>query len=531
MKLSKLFTSCAALILIVVLISGCHIDLAIKNLNAPDRARALRNPGDVEKLLVSSFKSFYYALTTYDGAGMMLTTMADYGSSSWGNSGMRDMSSEPRVAWNNDPSYVYAYALKYFWDDMYGAISSANDMLISIKDGMKFYEVSSTGDTVYNTNRNKAWAKFMQGIAYGWLSLLIDKAFLVDEDTDLEGDIPASGYKEVLDFAIKKLNDCINICSANTFTIPDDWAPQSGGGHAVIDQDRLKRLCYSYIARFTAAVARNKTERDAVDWSSVKTNAEKGIQDDFGVYNDWQIWWVSWGLQWMIADQSWMKVDYRLIGPADTSGAYDAWLATDVQQRNVFDVLSYDRRVHPAGDPHADGKYFYYTPDVFFRISRGTYHFSRYNCKKTLNVHDTGTGWVTLLSTRELDLLKAEAELRLGNAQAAADLINKTRTTIGELPAATTANVGAVTDERKWNGSLWAMLKYEKGMETVAEAFGIPLTDRRGWQELPKGTPLQFPIPGAELELLMMDNYTFGGSGEYAAPKFNIRRTVLPPRQ
>ena len=40
-------------------------------------------------------------------------------------------------------------------------------------------------------------------------------------------------------------------------------------------------------------------------------------------------------------------------------------------------------------------------------------------------------------------------------------------------------------------------------------------TDRRGWGDLVKGTPTMLAIPGKELEILLMENYTFGGQRCY----------------
>lgn len=102
----------------------------------------------------------------------------------------------------------------------------------------------------------------------------------------------------------------------------------------------------------------------------------------------------------------------------------------------------------------------------------------------------------------EMDLLKAEALLRMGNAEGAAELINKTRVGRGQLPPADASNIGDVGDPRDAHGSLWAMLKYEKGIECYASAVGLAYFDRRVWGELAEGSPLHFPIPGSELLLL-----------------------------
>jgi hypothetical protein len=58
------------------------------------------------------------------------------------------------------------------------------------------------------------------------------------------------------------------------------------------------------------------------------------------------------------------------------------------------------------------------------------------------------------------------------------------------------------------------MLKYEKTIEQYATATGLSYFDKRGWEDLVAGTPLQFPLPGGELVTLQLDQYTFGGNPE-----------------
>jgi hypothetical protein len=49
--------------------------------------------------------------------------------------------------------------------------------------------------------------------------------------------------------------------------------------------------------------------------------------------------------------------------------------------------------------------------------------------------------------------------------------------------------------------------------------------------ELPSGTPLHFPIPAKELEVALLDKYTFGGGGEgtYSAPR-TLSSSPMPYR-
>jgi hypothetical protein len=114
----------------------------------------------------------------------------------------------------------------------------------------------------------------------------------------------------------------------------------------------------------------------------------------------------------------------------------------------------------------------------------------------------------------EVQLLKAEAEFRLGHFQEAADLINFTRVENGELPPVTTAGTsGPSCVPRLWNGAcgdLWDALIYEKRIETYGTA--ISFFDLRGWGCLLEGTLTQLPPPGRQLDLQDRVIYTFGGN-------------------
>jgi hypothetical protein len=139
---------------------------------------------------------------------------------------------------------------------------------------------------------------------------------------------------------------------------------------------------------------------------------------------------------------------------------------------------------------------------------------------------------MTTLTVAEMDLTIAEGLLRTGAPlQQVCDLINKTRVTRGQLPPVTTAM--SSNEIFKW-------LQYEKMIETFSTAGGLPWFDRRGWlahdrvysspggpkageTQLAPGTLIHFPVPGRELEILQMANYTFGGvGGTGAAPKRDL---------
>jgi len=49
-------------------------------------------------------------------------------------------------------------------------------------------------------------------------------------------------------------------------------------------------------------------------------------------------------------------------------------------------------------------------------------------------------------------------------------------------------------------GDLWEALKYEKRIETAYTSFAPWYFDSRRWDDLPKDTPLWWPVPFAELQ-------------------------------
>lgn len=136
------------------------------------------------------------------------------------------------------------------------------------------------------------------------------------------------------------------------------------------------------------------------------------------------------------------------------------------------------------------------------------------------------SGWLALyqpdsehpdLTNKELEFIVAEADFHLGNKTAVMEFVNAHRATAG-LPPFTSADAPAPGGDRCVPqmpngscGSLWEAYKYEKRVELYHYGFGTEYFDDRGWGDLVPGTWEQFPIPGRELELLMMELYTFGG--------------------
>ena len=507
-----------------VAFGGCQ-DLDVTNPNQADRERAVRQPDAVESIIASSFVSWWEWVHD-DSPVFVTTTVADEFTSAFADFGQLETSSEPRQSWNNSPVSNRAAATEDPWYGLYGTISTVNDGLIALDGGMVIGDASRTA-------RAKSFGKFMQALGHGYVALYFDKGFIVDETVDVTSIPPGEAgarlrpYTEVMDSAISYMNESIAIASTSTFTLPnsdaDTWlfTPMSSADFA--------RLGHSFLARFLAYAPRTRAERDAVDWAEVISHIDAGITTDFApngrpdvMIDDFKR--LAARVRNTTRPGDFARLDYWLVGPADTTQAFLNWVATPLANRKPFQIRTPDRRIQAAA-VGSKGKYFGYNTATLFADSRGTYHQSFYYFHR----YGTGETWqngpLVAMTVAEMDLLKAEALIRLNRAAEAVPLINKTRVANGELPPVTIAGPpdapGCVP--RKLNGScgsLWDALRYEKRIEMAGVDPTVAYFDARGWQTLLENSFVHFPVPGRELETLGLPLYTFGGglAGSALAP-------------
>ena len=523
MKFNNNFNSAltASLVLSMLLFTACQDEsfLDTENLNQPDQVRALGSPSDVEALVRGAAVS-YFAAHDYGGYEHLLVS-SDVMSCSWGNAMMKLSSSEPRVAIPNTTSYTYSYAVENNWYRMYRAISSANDGLNALADGMQ------VGDGGADNKRMETFAKLIQGMAHGLLACFYDQAFIYDETVDLATDVlELKPYSEVMAAAISQLEAAAALADANSFTMDGWW-----NGITQTNED-ISKLAHSFIARYLAQVARTPAERTAVSWSSVKNHVSKGITETFAPHGDGYNNWVHSGQEFHNdRGGSWARMDYKFIGGADASDGYKDWLATDVQLRAEFIMDISDKRVAAGNVTFAEKQETGYKDDAEeeglyagtrggspFRANRGTYHFSRYSFHRYAGFASGGyTDPIPIMTLAEMDMLRAEAELHAGNGDAAAAIIDKYHADLGGYPSSVGTAVGSISDVMGpidgpvSDGTLWAMLKYNKMMEIALSGAGVEFYDIRGWGDLTKNTAYDHPVPAKELGVLQLELYSFGG--------------------
>jgi len=493
------------------------VDLSRPNKNDPDRLSATSTPGDVETLIASTYQLFWPRV--YGTTPTVMFSMMGYETSTpFLCFSSQEMAQEPRPAWNNTTVYVRSNTSSGPWLDLYGVISLTNDGLQALDRGIKI------GTNGADNARARAFAKFMQGVAHGYLALMYDKAIVINERTDIDTLATPTyvPYTEVMPAAIAMLKESIAISDTATFTLPaTGWIP----GLALTNKD-LSRLAHTYIARFQTYGARTAAERAAVNWNDVIAQVDAGILADFApigsptglVDNAKRLFARSNSFP---GDQQ--RASNWLVGPADSLDGFKSWVATPIPDRNPFQLRTKDRRIQgeTAGSV---GSYFGYEANVaWMNPTRGLYIRSFYFFRR----FGTGTTWqngpLVAITRTEMDMIKAEALMRLNRATEAVPLINKTRIANGKLPAVDLAGppqeAGCVPRKTTGEcGSLWDALRYEKRIEQAGVDGHVAYYDARGWNTLALNSFLELPVPGRELEIQRLPNYTYGGGGARSAP-------------
>jgi hypothetical protein len=477
-----------------VFLSGCE-SLDVKNENDPDFKTAFSNPSDVKGVASSLINTWYQKTFSGDGGSgntpaFAFWVGADAGTCSWGNWAMWDFSHEPRITWDNTPSYSNSAISNDYFNGLYSGLSSANEVLQKVElEGMKI----TNDDGSDAAPMVAAIAHLAQALNLGYIGLVYDKAFVVTEYTDLTQAVPVSPYMDLIDTALVSLDKCIALCNANTFTLPSTWIPSNT---VTYTQKEIGELANTVAGLLMSYSPRNKTQNDAVDWNKVLSYANNGLTYDFApLMND-----ITW---------------YNLYA---TYANYSGWGQTDMRLVNMMDprfpahwpgANGFDPGVLPTPiTSHTDGvddrifTDFGPLTSCPFKVERGYYEFSNYRSTRFDKYLTTWTEQLAVFYKAENDLLKAEALLHTSNVAGAAAIINAgTRVTRGHL-----APIGATALEVE------NAIFYERNIELYCSDMGVEFYTMRKADQLQAGTPLHLPIPGAQLAVNLMDYYTFGGN-------------------
>jgi hypothetical protein len=531
---------------------ACDNPLAVKNKNNPDVARAYATPGGIEAVISATFQQIFSAdIGSSTSIMPALMTMAFENASPLGNFNMGVRSGLPRVAIQNTPGNASATENFRDFSNLTKVTRAASNGVVALD------KLIAGGGTIGSAGANArayAFAHFTNGVALGNLALAYDSAAVVTPSVVAglpSSDVipPLAGYKEVMAAAIQMLDSAVIITNNQSagFPLPATWinTSRTAGGYTAAEFIRIAR---SYKARFLANVARNKADRDAADWTQIITDATNGIQSDLNITlnpsSGWTNGWINTHFQF----GGWHQMSPMIIGMADTSGAYNAYMATAPASRAPFLIQTPDKRF-PAGATRAlqqtasnsanRGKQV--APAGLYIINRqtgddipgdpsGTSYYDHYRYAGIFLA--SGAGDWPIMTKAEIDMLAAEGHIRKGAIASAVPLINTYRVAAGlpPLDPAMTATApvpggnacvprapigpsNGVTNTPVC-GTVFEAMKWEKRMETAFTGWGQWFFDSRGWGDLPEGTPVHYPVPYQETDARgILARVSVGGVG------------------
>jgi hypothetical protein len=467
LKLISIFT----MLLFVASCDDFSTDLNVENLENPNDQILTSDPVALEAIAKSLPQSWFMAATNYSAPGMSMATMSDIISCSWGNAGMRDTSSEPRVAFDNSAAYGSGFITNTFFNALYSVLADSNTLGKAIANGTEFDDPAKI----------EMMAKLGQALSIGYLAMVFDQVWLSDETGAVNEDASSSTYAEAMTFALNKLDEAISIANANNITLSADFIPGGQGANIV-------QFMNSLGARMLVTNVRNGSQKAAINWARVLAYTQNGITSDFEIYMD-DVAWYDLVPKTYLVFPGWARVDMRVVNMMDPN-TQDYW--TD-NLTFLPESTSADARLLTD---------YQYLSSNNFRPERGYYHFSNYRYSRYDDYITIWTMNTVAYSKSENDMYMAEAMAQMGNLQGAADVINAgTRVTRGNLPPVS-ANLAEIS----------AAIHYERSVEFAYTSPYIGFGEMRKEDMLQPGTPLHFPVPGKALDAIPAPNYTFGGT-------------------
>jgi hypothetical protein len=542
-------------VVILTGVTGCQ-DLDITNVNDPDRFRALSDPSTLQSLIAGAFDEWFSAQHGSSRANLFMNYATEM-TSTTNLYGFYTEGIEPRVAHGNlvnIPALVGVWGPRDHWDDMLGVASLADDLLRTT-DPNAAEPLAIIIDGVDRTPRARAFAKMMQGLAWGVLANLYDQVLVLPETTPIPTDIPGAvdliiTSDEALEAALAALEEAKTIATDNSVTFPCAACQNDGGGNELwffspgntsLSTAMFVQMANTFAARFIVLNARTPAERAAVDWARVLTYTNAGLTSDFDVVlsTDQTSTLYSAAQDEVLGCTSCYRWDNLLIGHADISGNYQTWLATPLSGKNAFQITTPDRRL--TGDtPTSRGSYTRYLASMGCCLSaRPAYFRSNYQWRRhahelglTLN-RETGNnaGVAHIATADENRLYSAEAHFHMGDLPTAVTEINVTRTrtrvysdgtTAPGLPAAVIEGAphsGPLADDCVPRtdagecGDLHVVLWYERMIENAGLDAIRGYLDSRAFGLTRQDSYIELPIPANELDQLQLPLYTFGGPG------------------
>ncbi|SFC65319.1 hypothetical protein [Flavobacterium phragmitis] len=467
------------------------------NENLPD-IKAMYAPKETFSLISNGYNTWYNgSIAASPTIGFACAELFQAGTAGWGSG---TMWFRPRQdLFNNttpDPVIIINYGA---WYNYYTAVGST--MVLAKQLQNPEYKIVLNG--IDYTQRVKAHNLIIQGLLYGNIAMLYDKAYLFKEnDNAVNFDYKANtkSYKEVMDYAIAQIDSAIKIIEADP--VDTDYSEVIAG--TVFDKATLLQFANSMAARLLVGNARTPAENAQTDWAKVESYALKGLQQNFAV--DYRQGWrgkvmtrdegmnyfALHNMQWIRASQ-WLL---HLMAPDDPNSAYPF---PDGVKRMAPITNCPDARLNKYfSDDNDLGSWFGFTRAT--RPGYGTFIMSEYKYTRYHDVVFNESGAVDHFLKAENDLYIAEAKYHLHKG-GAATYVNNSRVGLGNLSPASDGD----TD-------LLNKIFYERYVECDMVWPQLGFFDKRRTGTLLPGTVFQFPIPAPELISHGQPVYTFGAN-------------------
>jgi len=544
---------------LVLALAACKDPLAVDNLNDPDRTRVFTNPTDLEVFIAGLWAVQHQATIggSNDGLQTQLAVMSLENTSALANFAMGPRGVIPRNPITNQRGSQGNAGNLHDWFRGHRAARQAALGIAALRN----LPLASP----QATRRAQMFARFIQGVALGNLSLAYDSASILTEDDNPEADaavvVPLSHYSAVNAAALRYLDSALVMAIAEpvaggAFPFPTTANFWING--VTVSRDLFIRIVQSYKAKFRANVARTPTERAAVDWNLVIRSADSGITADLAPQMDnTKAIDLSWLAQ-HYASAAWHQMPQFYLLMADTSGAYATYLAASNASRVAMTIVTPDRRfptgtsrtAQQASGPTSAGQSYTLTP--YFRnrpsgddLSGEPLLVSQYDFWRSRQLQQASrVGPWPVMTAAEIRLIAAEGYFRRGGAGDFAQMINRInvsrRDTVGgvvagpgflpaipntitdtltPVPGTLTSCIPKVPDPNHALGpykgykcgNVWDALKYEFRLETAYTGYGNWFFPGRGWGDIPSGTATQWPVPYQEMDARQRPFYGFGG--------------------
>jgi hypothetical protein len=397
----------------------------------------------------------------------------------------------------------------------------------------------TTGSTAQDM-RDRGFAQFVNAIALGHTALIYDSAAIVTNIVPSAAIPSLSSYQAVMTAALAEIDSALaqagGAAAASAFPLPTAWINNNP-----MTQVQFVQFVHSWKARLRAGVARTPAERAAVSWPSVIADATAGITGDISILMGGG-WNCSYDCSQMYVSNGWHEMPLEILGMADTSGAYKAFMTAPLTTRDGSALLirtpdlrfpqGATRAAQSADTPYQAAPF---NPARYFTnrlpaddFSGPGYGSSTYDHKRWLTIFKTsGVGNMVQWAKGENDMLAAEGYIYAGNFAAAQALIDISRAkhglpSIGPIASASQAIAGGTGCVPQAPlapsfipscGNILEAMKWEKRLETAYVSAYSWFQDGRGWGDLAAGMPLQWPVPNEEMDSRQEPFYAMGGPG------------------